>query len=76
MVADPGYGMLRLMWPGEEGGLPAGRMVEAVNELRAAARSVDGHLVVERCPVEVKEQVDVWGEVEGAGTDEAREGEA
>ena len=67
MVADPGYGTLRLMWPGEEGALSTGRMVEAVNELRAAARSVDGYLVVERCPLEVKEQVDVWGEVEGAG---------
>ncbi len=67
MAADPGYGLIRLMWPGQEGALTEDRMVEAINELRAAARSLDGHLVVERCPLAVKEQVDVWGDVEAAG---------
>ena len=73
MVADPGYGLLRMMWPGHDEALPESlpqslseaRMVEAINELRAAARSLDGHLVVERCPLAVKQQADVWGEVEG-----------
>ena len=69
MVADPGYGLLRMMWPGCDEALPESlseaRMVEAINELRSAATSLDGHLVVERCPLAVKEQADVWGEVEG-----------
>ena len=69
MVADPGYGLLRMMWPGHDEALPQSlseaRMVEAINELRSAATSLDGHLVVERCPLAVKEQTDVWGEVEG-----------
>ena len=73
MVADLGYGLLRMMWPGCDEALPEflpeslsdARMVEAINELRSAATSLDGHLVVERCPLAVKEQADVWGEVEG-----------
>ena len=69
MVADPGYGLLRMMWPGHDEALPESlseaRMVEAINELRSAATSLDGHLVVERCPLAVKEQADVWGRVEG-----------
>ena len=67
MVADPGYGLIRLIWPGQEGALTEERMVGAISELRAAARSLDGHLVVERCPLAVKEQIDVWGDVEGHG---------
>lgn len=81
MVADLGYGLLRMMWPGYDEALPESlpaslpeslpaslsedRMVEAIKELRAAAASLDGHLVVERCPLAVKAQVDVWGQVEG-----------
>ena len=68
MVADPGYGLLRVMWSGDDDeALSEARMVEAIGELRAAVKSLDGHLVVERCPLAVKEQVDVWGDVEGAG---------
>ena len=67
MTADPGYGLIRLMWPGHQGALSEGQMVEAVNELRSAAKSLDGHLVVEQCPLVVKQQVDVWGDVEGSG---------
>jgi glycolate oxidase FAD binding subunit len=38
------------------------RMVEAIAELRAQAQATRGSLVAERCPVELKRRISVWGE--------------
>ena len=67
MAADPGYGLVRTLWPGEDGDIPDEEMIGLINALRSEAVSLGGHLVVERCPLEVKHRVDVWGEIEGAG---------
>jgi glycolate oxidase FAD binding subunit len=36
-------------------------LVGLVNRLRERARALGGALIVERCPAELKEQLDVWG---------------
>jgi glycolate oxidase FAD binding subunit len=36
-------------------------LVEVVQQLRADVDSLDGTLVVQRCPASVKESLDVWG---------------
>ena len=38
------------------------RLVAAIEELRAHAQAAHGHLVVERCPVDLKRRVSIWGE--------------
>ncbi len=38
------------------------RLVEAIAELRQQAQEARGSLVVERCPVDLKRRVNVWGE--------------
>lgn len=38
------------------------RLVEAINALRQHASEARGSLVVERCPVELKRQINIWGE--------------
>jgi glycolate oxidase FAD binding subunit len=38
------------------------RLVEAIAELRGSAAEMRGSLVIERCPVELKRRVSIWGE--------------
>src|SRR6266852_4942493 len=38
------------------------RLVEAIAELRLHAQGARGSLVVERCPIDLKRRIDVWGE--------------
>ena len=63
VVADVGWGLVRLMWwPGEGTPFAAGLATNIIKRLRNAARHHDGHVVVERCPIEVKANIDVWGD--------------
>ena len=41
------------------------RLVAAIAELRTFAQEVRGSLVVERCPVELKRHISIWGEPGG-----------
>lgn len=68
-VADPGFGLARLMWqPNALGDGDASVVVGAVDRVRALARRLGGSAVAERAPVEVKRMTDVWGpEPEGVG---------
>jgi glycolate oxidase FAD binding subunit len=38
------------------------RLVEAITALRLYAQEARGSLVVERCPVDLKRRIDIWGE--------------
>ena len=63
VVADVGWGLVRLMWwPGDGPSLAAGLAEDIIWRIRKAARHNDGHVVVERCPLEVKRNIDVWGD--------------
>ena len=63
MLADPGFGTVRLFFRGEADDED---MLEAVRECRSAAQRHDGTAVVEICRPSVKTQVDVWGEEPGS----------
>ncbi|QBD78237.1 FAD-binding oxidoreductase [Ktedonosporobacter rubrisoli] len=41
------------------------RLISALEELRKYARELHGSLVVERCPVELKRRISIWGEPGG-----------
>ena len=61
---DPGYGMVRLIWPQVDGeDSSSGLDIQSiVRRLRDQAQQLQGHVVVERCPPAAKNQIDVWDE--------------
>jgi len=59
IVAHAGNGILYIeLRPGDA----TTRIVEAIVELRIQAQEARGSLVVERCPVDLKRRINVWGE--------------
>lgn len=59
VVAHAGNGILYIeLRPGDA--VP--RLAEAIAELRRKAKEARGSLVIERCPIELKRSIDVWGE--------------
>ena len=59
VIAHAGNGILYIeLRPGDA----TPRLVEAIAELRQHARKRAGSLVVERCPVDLKRRINVWGE--------------
>ena len=63
VVADPGFGMVQLFWwagPVSEW-IEDSLVLETLLRTRRIAREAGGHAVVERCPVSLKKQIDVWG---------------
>jgi glycolate oxidase FAD binding subunit len=58
VIAHAGNGILYIeLRPGDA----TPRLVEAIAELRQQAQEARGSLVVERCPVDLKRRIDVWG---------------
>jgi glycolate oxidase FAD binding subunit len=58
-VAHAGNGILYIeLRPGDA----TPRLVQAIAELRSHAEAARGSLVVERCPVDLKRRINVWGE--------------
>ncbi len=59
IVAHAGNGILYIeLRPGDA----TARLVEAINQLRLHTQEARGSLVVERCPVDLKRRINVWGE--------------
>ena len=67
LVADIGSGMVRLFcWERHGSPISSDAYERAIMELRTKAHGSGAHVVVERCPAEVKGRLDVWGDpVEG-----------
>jgi glycolate oxidase FAD binding subunit len=59
MLADPGFGALRLLFWGEA---EEEDIVDAIGEVRRAARQHGGRAVLEICHPSIKVNLDVWGE--------------
>ena len=63
VVADPGFGSVRLLWWAEDREPPADdRVAAAISRVRELTRQLGGSTVVEHCPLSVKRGIDVWGE--------------
>lgn len=59
IVGHVGNGILYIeLRPGDA----TSRLVEAIAELRMHAQEARGSLVIERCPIELKRLINVWGE--------------
>jgi len=59
VVAHAGNGILYIeLRPGDA----TSRLVEAITEQRLHAQVAHGSLVVERCPIDLKRRISIWGE--------------
>ena len=63
VLADPGFGTVRVFFRGESGD---DGIVEAIEDTRKAARQHEGAAVVEVCHPSIKVRLDVWGEEPGS----------
>lgn len=63
VAADPGTGAIRLIWwAGPDGeDTDSSAVLQTIGRIRKLAREAGGFAVVERCPLAVKKEIDVWG---------------
>ena len=63
IVADPGYGVLRLFWwsGSVSDWIDDSLVLGTILRIRELARGAGGSTVVEHCPLSLKKQIDVWG---------------
>lgn len=67
VLADVGFGMVRLFWwPGDDPEVPVAfdepATLAAIQQVRDLAAAAGGSAMVERCPPAVKRNIDVWGD--------------
>ena len=61
IVSQPAYGTVQISWFGDDSQSDAARIV--LDRAWEAVHNLEGSSIVERCPVEVKADLDVWGDV-------------
>ena len=63
VVADPGYGLVRLFWwaGSVSDWIDESLVLETIVRTKEAVREAGGSAVVEHCPLSLKKQIDVWG---------------
>ena len=61
-VASPGYGNVMVFWRSQSGYDLLKSSRAAIQAARSAAVNLGGSAIIERCPVELKSELDVWGE--------------
>ena len=63
VVADVGSGLVRLLWwPDDAVANTEEDLERIIHRLRDVVYSINGHVVIERCPVHIKSNLDVWGD--------------
>ena len=63
VAADPGFGLVRLLWWTDDREPPSDdRVIAAISRVREMSGQLGGSTVVEHCPLSVKRGIDVWGE--------------
>ena len=62
LVASPGYGNVMVFWQSGNTNNKLESSRNAILALRGRALSLGGSAIIERCPVELKSEFDVWGE--------------
>ncbi len=64
VVADPGFGTVRLYWWADSisNWIDESLVLGAIARIRELARNAGGTAVVEHCPLPVKKRIDIWGD--------------
>ena len=60
-IIDPWSGVIRLVWAQEKDFNDTARALMIINNIRTCSEQLGGYTTVERCPVELKVNLDVWG---------------
>ncbi len=63
VVSNPAHGTVLVRWYAADGQPSSDGLARVLQAARSVAHGVDGRLVIERCPAEVKAGFDVWDEV-------------
>ena len=63
IAAHPAHGTVLASWPGD--GEEGASVLDTLRHVRALAAEAGGHAVVERAPLTVKSEIDVWGGIGG-----------
>ena len=63
IVSHPGFGNVLIFWFAGDEGAPDEAVLKALSKARDAAHAAEGTMIIDRCPSEVKSQLDVWDEV-------------
>ncbi len=62
ITSQPGFGTVEANWFGDESASDLhGALAEIIRNAREECRDLSATLVVQRCPIELKDLVDVWG---------------
>ena len=62
VIADVGFGGGRLLWWENAAESDAGDIAAGLRDIQTVATALGGGAIVERCPEQVKNHIDVWGE--------------
>lgn len=61
ITSQPGFGTAEVSWFGDESTLDLNELSEIVRRIRSELSNVSGTVVVQKCPTDLKDLVDVWG---------------
>ena len=68
IVSNPAHGTVLINWYANGDSVSADSAVDAIGEVREVAHRAGGHMVIERCPPDIKSRLDVWDDIGGAVT--------
>ena len=65
ILSHPGYGSVMINWFDQAGGVSFEDAARTLTQAREAVHEVGGRMIIERCPLELKSQFDVWDLIGG-----------
>ena len=64
-VSHPAHGTVLVSWFADRKTPSGDAAIEVVRETIDAVHQAGGHMIIERCPLDVKSRIDVWDDVRG-----------
>ena len=62
VIAQPGFGTVEVSWFGDEPAPDLNELAEFVQQVRMECADLNAAVVVQKCPTDLKDLVDVWGD--------------
>jgi glycolate oxidase FAD binding subunit len=63
ILSHPGYGNVMINWFDQAGGVSSEEAARTLTQAREAVHAAGGRMIIERCPLELKSQFDIWDDV-------------
>ena len=61
ITSQPGFGTAEVSWFGDKSAVDVNELSEIVRKVRSEVSNLSGTVVVQKCPTDLKDLVDVWG---------------